>query len=777
MFPLFRSLRTKLIVMLVLLLSLLALATGLATLSAMKQESEMQARQILTVAAKVLRQALDVRAEQLTNSVRVLSADFGFRRAVATTEQETIESVLANHGARINAQLALLLTPQGHLLASSGAEVNEDDIAPLFRQTSSKTIVADTLLIAGQPYQLVLAPVNAPTLIAWVGMGFPLDYPMALQIKGITDLDVSFSSQQINQQQILTSTLPDEHQQQINAMLPLIKDPASLLTISTDQLYTSEALPLNQSRQLWAVLHLSNERWFSRYQQFRQQLVTIFLVGLSFALLMAFVFARSITQPLSVLTRFAKRIGEGKAVSAPLGGNDEVGLLSRTLTAMQQDILLREQQLLHNAEHDGLTGLQNRTAIERQLQHDLQQFDGCLLQLNIHQFKHINDVLGFSNGDLLLQQLGKRLQQCQPRPHLLARLGGDEFLLVFNFILLPEQVTALLQPLTHGFSLDRSVINLTLYAGVYNFTANTLNANDALRRVDIALDNARQQPSGIGFYQQGQDESHQRELTLIRDLPAALAQGQFFAVYQPKVDIQRPACDSAEALIRWQHPEFGMIPPDQFISLAEHSGNISLITDWMLQHVIAQGAAWWHAGLHIQIAVNLSVFDLLNPALPQSIHKLLIQHKLPPQGLALEVTEGAVMQDTLLVIAHLQQLRSLGIRLAIDDFGTGQSSLAYLKQLPVHEVKIDRAFVKDIEHNNNDELIVQATVQLAHSLGFSVTAEGLENHAGLSCLQNTGCDKVQGYYFSRPLPAAEFHSWLQTFKTDDRNWFYVENTA
>jgi c-di-GMP phosphodiesterase len=760
---LFRSLRTKLILLMLLLLSLLATATGLATLTAMKRDSEAQARQLLTVSGKVLREALDNRAQQLSASVQILAADFAFRRAVATAEQETIETALANHGSRIDASLMLLLAPDGSLLASSEAGIAAEDISPLFLQTQNNNAapVADILYLANQPYQLVLAPVKAPTLIAWVGMGFLLDEPLAQQIKAITGLDVSIVASQPEAYQLATSTLQLQHQQQLPQQLaPVIAQAGSIID-TPDYDFTSLAITLDQHQQLSALLHLSNARWRSSYQEFRQQLVLIFSAALTLSLLVGIVFARSITRPLNALSEFARRIGQGFSDTPPPGGNDEVGVLSRTLSTMQQDIRQREQQLVFNAEHDSLTGCYNRNATERLLQPWLDQFDGSLLQLNIQQFKSVNDVLGFSNGDLLLQQLAQRLKQLLPAPQLLARLGGDEFLLLYTTTLFTEQVQDLIKPLLSGYTLQGSTINLKLTAGIYNFSCNQLSVNDALRRADIALDNAAHTPTGIAFYQQGQDECHQRELTLIRDLPGALRDGQFYVVYQPKVNLKQRNCNSAEALIRWQHPELGLIPPDQFISLAEHSGNIGLISQWMLQQVIAQAARWWHSNSPLQLAVNLSVSDLLNPILADDIQFLLRQYQLPPAALALEVTESAVMEDADTVITQLQRLRELGITLSIDDFGTGQSSLAYLKRLPVHEVKIDRAFIKDIEHNANDALIVSATTQLAHSLGFSVTAEGLENPAGLKVLIDCGCDKVQGYFFAKPLSPAQLEAWLE----------------
>ena len=480
--------------------------------------------------------------------------------------------------------------------------------------------------------------------------------------------------------------------------------------------------------------------------------------------------ARSITEPLRQLTEFARKIGQGLRVTAPQIHQGEVGVLSQTLSKMQQDILQREQQILYQSQHDNLTGLANRSRVDLVLPQLLLQPQLQLLLVNIKDFKHINDAFGYQNGDVLLQQLSVRLQQSSCQPLLVARLGGDEFLLVLsNFA--AAQLPVLQHQLSQDFRLGDSGLNLTLALALYQLESASISADDALRRADIAMVHAKNRHDHLAIYQSGQDESHQRELTILRDLPLSLQSGQMFVVYQPKVQLSSQQCKSAEALIRWQHPELGFIPPDEFIRLAEHSGLIALVTNWMIEQVMAQLAQWLQAGIAMKVAINLSAHDLTNPELPQQMAQRLQHFQLPAAALALEVTEGAVMQDPVQVIYILSQLRAMGIELAIDDFGTGQSSLAYLKQLPVHEVKIDRAFIKDIEHNQNDELIVQATTQLAHGLGLQVTAEGLENLAGLTKLQQHNVDTVQGYYFSKPLPAMQFQQWLTDFSQQQQRWF------
>ena len=773
----FDSLRSRLILTLLSLLTVLAIASGLATLTTMKQDSRQQAEQALQVAANVLLQALDNRATQLNNSVRLLASDYGFRRAIATAEQETILSVLDNHGSRVDAALAVLFSPEGQLLASTNPALSSTDFSSFFTQGQSRsaTDFNDIQKLGDESYQLVLVPVRAPQTIAWIGMGFQLDQQLAEQIKGITGLDISFTNAGGPSAVANNSTLASHLQPSVLTSLPEFKAGPQIPFSSADEQYLSLALPLDQHHILWALLHYPTERWQSSYQQIRQQLLTIFGVSLTLALILALVVARSITQPLKQLTQFATAIAQGQSNVRLPQATGEVGVLGQTLCKMQQAVQQREEQLVQQARHDHLTGLKNRTFAEQELQQILSQHHCSLILLNIKNFRHINDSLGFNSGDSLLQQVAERLQLVKPSASLLARLGGDEFLMAYPRPFQDSDALILKMQLQQGYYLDGSSLSLSFVLGIYCIEADSLPVSDALRRLDIALSNAKQLQEQYSFYQQGQDEHHQRRLTILRDLPLALQSNQLFVVYQPKVDLHQYQCDAAEALIRWVHPELGFVPPDEFIQLAEHAGLINQVTDWMLSAVIRQLASWRQQGIELQVAVNLSAHDLSNPGLPEHIASILQQHQLPSKALALEVTEGAVMRDPKQVIRVLHQLRQMGIDLAIDDFGTGQSSLAYLKQLPVHEVKIDRAFVKDSEHNHQDELIVSATVQLAHGLGLKVTAEGLENKAGLAILLQHQCNIVQGYYFSKPLTAEQFGIWLGGFSAKQNQWFTPED--
>lgn len=755
------SLRVRLIGVLLGLLTLLAFATGIATLNAMQKEQSEQSVLALDVASRVFAEALHNRANQLSSSVRLLASDFGFRQAVALREQATIDSVLENHAARIDATLAVLLSPQGELLASNDTNINPAQLKSLFvqMQANGTESIADIVYTEHSAYQLVMVPVKAPLVIAWVGMGFKLDQPLASQIKGLTDLDISFVAHNGEQPEILSSTL--------SHVGPELLKPSNAQH-GLDSAWLNTALPLDRSGTIQAWLHLATARYQQNYQQTRTQLIAIFSLGLTLALALALWFARGITKPLQGLTEFASDLGRDLATPLPTIRGSEVALLAQTLDHMRVALTEREQQIRHQSQHDRLTGLANRLWVEQQLPTLLEQSGIHLILVNIKDFKHVNDAFGYHNGDALLQQLASRLATT-PELALLARLGSDEFLLVVPAQYSDSDFKRWQSQWCLNFRLGESTLNLKLAMAVYT-SVNVVDSNDALRRADIAMVHAKQDPSLFARYQTGQDESHQRELMLLHDLPLSLQSGHMFVVYQPKVDLHQRQALSAEALIRWQHPKLGFIPPDEFIRLAEHSGLISAITDWMIEQVIAQ-LARWSSQPPLQVAVNLSAYDLLNPQLPDFIATLLTRYQVPTHALALEVTEGAVMQDPQQVIQNLQQLRTMGISLAIDDFGTGQSSLAYLKRLPVHEVKIDRAFVKDIENNLNDRLIVSTTASLAHGLGLKVTAEGLENQAGLQLLAASGVDIVQGYYFSKPLNAHDFSLWREQFSRDQLRWF------
>ncbi|MGI2171052.1 EAL domain-containing protein [Shewanella sp. MF05960] len=762
------SFRSRLIIAFLLILTLMQLTTALFVLTATQRDYRQQQAQNLNIGSNIFVEMLSNRSDQLSQSLSLLSADFGFKRAVATGEQDTISSVLANHGRRINANAVILLSPKGTLLSSSLPGLTPENIDDLFALTQNRSNSVDIFNVDHSSYQFVLQPVKAPTLIAWVGMGFTMDKAVADQAKTITGIDISFINQ--SGRVDIVSTLPEGLQQQVLANISQIAQNVDNFsdTVVSEYLSTTIALDKNSGHQ-WAVLHQSNEKWQQSYDALRNNMLVIFGITCLLAFLIAAWFAGGLTQPIYALVNFARKVGQGENPQPIMGAPAELQVLANTLSVMRENIESREHDLVYQSQHDNLTGLYNRVAAKQQLGQLLMQMHGCIAMIDIKNFRHLNNIIGFANADNLLMLFASRLESLSPTAVLISRLDGDSFLLLFQPGISREQLDIYLQQLTKPYDIEGSKISVNVRVGLVELSDDYdhTDIDKLIRHAEIALNQARIESLAIATYLQGEDERYLRELMIIRDLPIAISQGQLHLVFQPKVDIHNNRCNSAETLIRWQHPQLGFIPPDEFIRLAENSGNISMISDWVLNATVKQLAQWKAQGIELKVAINLSAHDLTNAQLPHDIKQLLADHDLPIEALSIEVTEGAVMKDAQTVIAVLQQFKGIGIAIAIDDFGTGHSSLAYLKLLPVNEVKIDRSFIKDIHTDATDLMIVDTSIRLIKGLNLSVVAEGVESTEGIDILRRLDCDIVQGYVYSKPLKADDFAIWFSQFNQAD----------
>lgn len=426
-----------------------------------------------------------------------------------------------------------------------------------------------------------------------------------------------------------------------------------------------------------------------------------------------------------------------------------------------------EQELRYQALHDALTDLPNRTLLLEQLEQAIQTAptqELALLVLGLNRFKDINDTFGHQWGDVLLQEVGKRLKQALSPSCTVSRLGGDEFAIVQPVAGEKEihQTALMLHTiLEEPFSLEEHPVQLDASIGGVLYPAHGNDPLILLRKADVAMFTAKQAHREFALYEIGHEQNTARHLDLIRELRHAISAQEFMLYYQPKVEMKTGMVHSVEALLRWQHPAHGFIPPDQFIPLAEQTGLIAPLTRWVLETALRQCAEWLQAGIGLEVAVNLSMWDLRDTSLPTTICGLLEQYHVPAKHLRVELTESAVMADPDQTIEVLKHLAAVGIRSSIDDFGTGYSSLAYLKRLFVTELKIDRSFVQHITEVEADETIVRSTVTMAHSLGLKVVAEGVEDAASFHLLAELDCDTAQGYFLARPLPQQELKRWLE----------------
>jgi diguanylate cyclase (GGDEF)-like protein len=439
----------------------------------------------------------------------------------------------------------------------------------------------------------------------------------------------------------------------------------------------------------------------------------------------------------------------------------------RTALTFREVRRLAESQ--RQALTDDLTGLGNRRLLYRRLDaaltHRAEGRAVALLIVDLDRFKEVNDALGHHMGDQLLQQVGPRLATHLRPNDLLVRLGGDEFAVLLTDSD-PTSATAVAQRLLEGlrepFDLDGVALHVDASIGLALCPGHADTPTTLLQRADVAMYQAKAGHHGWQTYAFGGQEQARDRLQTIEDLRAALDRDELVVHYQPKIDPRTHQVVGVEALVRWAHPTHGLLYPDTFLPLAEQTGLMRQLTLVVLQTALQQGQTWRRAGLDLPVAVNLSVANLLDAHLARQVADLLASLGLPPRALELELTEDTLMADPVRSKQVLAELRALGLRLAVDDYGTGYSSLAYLQELAVDELKLDKSFVMRMTQDRGAAAIVRTTIDLAHSLGLTMVAEGVENETALAELARLGCDLAQGYHISKPLPADQLTDWLHT---------------
>jgi diguanylate cyclase (GGDEF)-like protein len=430
---------------------------------------------------------------------------------------------------------------------------------------------------------------------------------------------------------------------------------------------------------------------------------------------------------------------------------------------------LAAHALRRQANHDTLTGLPNRALLNERLRRALREAtqnctSAALLVMDLDQFKEINDALGHHAGDELLVALSRRLEDMLGDSGLIARLGGDEFAILLTENADREGATAVARKvelaLEQPFEVEGISLQTNASLGIALYPDHATDPESLAQRADVAMYLAKRSAHSFAMYAAEQDHSSVRRVTMLGELRRAVELDEFRLFHQPTVSLATGAIVGTEALIRWQHPVHGLMPPSEFIDLAEVSGMIHQLSRWALRSALYQAGAWAPAGESptIGVSINLSVRNLYDSELTAWMANLLAESNFPPSLVTLEITESEVMDDPFLAVEVLGQLRALGVHTSIDDFGTGHSALAYLKHLPIDEIKIDQSFVGGLRTSPADETIVRAIIDLGHNLGLTVVAEGVEDDDTLQRLRSLGCDRAQGYHLSPPITCQEVPS-------------------
>jgi diguanylate cyclase (GGDEF)-like protein len=763
-----RSFRKRLLVLIIGLVIVTQTVTLAAVLASTAHNVEARAAEQLRSGGTFVQQLIRFRAGQLATGVGVLAADFGFREAVASGDVPTILSAAGNNAQRIGADIVLVLDTQGKLIASTSSDAanSHASVANLLKDARGPHDQPSFMVFGQLPYQLFLAPVRTPETIAWVAMGFVVDDSLAQRIHDLAGAQVVLVSHGREGIEHVASTFRGP-QQDITTVLPSTEEETEPHVVNwsgTDYLGFAQRLHARGDAVDVTLLKPMSEV-LTPYRDVRDALLVIDGIALALAAAVGTLLGRSATRPIGDLVLAARRIQQGHyGTAVEVSGGDEFRSLAATFNAMQRNIAEREADITHHVYHDSLTGMPNRAMAERQLEELVSAVVHpsyfALILIDLRNVHDINASLGHHVGDEVLQEASRRLRQNAYAADTVARLGETQFLIIARDCrperapLYADQLAGVVRT---GFHLSGVSLDLHVACGVCLYPEHGDTSATLLRRAQIALEDSTSSESRAhaAIYRMGSDEQHRRRLTLITDLRGAIDRDGLSLVYQPKVEMATRSVKSLEALVRWKHPQLGPISPGEFVPLAESTGGARRLTSWVLKAAIAQIGLWRESGLEVDVAVNLSAPDILDPDLADEILYLLRSRRVEPTQLLLEITESAVMRDPHLAAKNMQLLRVAGVRFAIDDFGTGHSSLSQLNMLPVDELKIDRSFISHARLGSDAATIVTSTIELGHRMGLDVVAEGVEEPEAWNLLRQLGCDFAQGYLISRPLVPAD----------------------
>jgi diguanylate cyclase (GGDEF)-like protein len=762
--------RTKLLLLTIVPLAVAQIVTLFAVMQTVENDTQTDARASLAIGATVVNEFLAARTDQLRTSVSVLAADYGLKEATATGDAATIQSVLENHSRRVGADIAALVDLDGVLIASTldTSVRNRVDVIQLIADASQQNIET-TALVSDTAYHLFAVPLRAPVTIGWVVLGFTIDESLTDRIAGLTGLDVSIIHSSNNFNTVIDSRSSDPERIDLGKG----HDTVYMAAGESDQSLTIQTQFVRGDSSVVVVLQRSMREAMQPYVEARRGLVAF---GTALLILVAIAggwFSTSIASPLRTLGGAARRMISGDyGTNVDVRSDDEFGELASSFNAMQTAIAEREQRISHHALHDSLTDLPNRALVLKELTRLIEQARTtdepiAILSIRLLRIGEVTSTLGHNASDDLIKMAARQLQANLKDVEVLGHTGTNEFILV-----LPRHdvddalsyVDRIANLLGAGVTLGRINILLQIETGIAEFPRHGDAANDLLRFASIARTEAETRKEHVRVYQEGREDDFLRRLKIVNDLPSALRRGDIQTWFQPKVSLPDGKVCGAEALVRWQHKDLGFLSPNDFIPAAEQSGTIVELTRHVISRAVTQCRRWEDAGQSLQVSVNLSVRDLLDEYLPYHVLQILKEHSLPASRLTLEVTESSIMEDVRRSIAILELLQDIGVLISMDDFGTGHSSLAQLRNIPLHELKIDKSFIMTLCEDDHNDAIVRTTIELAHGMGLKVVAEGVEDEATLRRISGHGCEQAQGYYLSKPLPAAEFLDWLGSYK-------------
>lgn len=745
----FRSLKLRIAVVYAALFAAILAAVLLLAGNGIARFGEDSASRDLAANARVFDEIIELRAQQMRGSADVLSRDFGFREAVATGDEPTIESALVSLRERSRSDAAFVVGLDGVMIGS--AEAALPPVAELWDaleggQEHGIIRIGDKLALAAA------SPIEVPDTIGWLVLAQPLDAAEMQRLSKLAAVDI------------------DARVLRARQLPPGLKS-ASLGKVvesgdSERVLHHVTALPaLQQGLRPRLVLDHSLSKALGEYSGLQWLLAALAAAGLTLVIILSWRVARTITRPLSALDTATRLLGEGKDAKVEVTSDDELGRLGASFNAMVAAIEERERQITHVALHDGLTNLPNRKLFVEQLDQALARRRGdaqlMIVYVDLDDFKVVNDTLGHPAGDALLRNVAAHLQSVLGEA-IVARLGGDEFAILLGDLPANENLAALADKLQGCFGrpimIDGQQADASASMGIAVAPGDGVDGTTLMKNADLALYRAKRDGKATyHFFEQSLDEQarHRRQMEL--DLRLAIRDGGFELYFQPLYSMHEERLKAFEALIRWPHAEAGMISPVDFIPLAEETGLIVQIGEWVIREACRQAASWPD---DLSVAVNISPKQFQCPNLATIVLSALASSGLPAHRLELEITESIFISNLEKTLEALHSLRALGVRIALDDFGTGYSSLSYLRSFPFDKLKIDQSFVRDLTLDGNANAMIRAITTLADALGMETLAEGVEDEAQAAILRQEGCHQIQGYLLSKPIDARAVHVFI-----------------
>lgn len=716
----------------------------------------------IVITQRVLQRLIDDRQEIISSVSNVLLRSYDFRRAVGTADQPSIQAAFDSYAERINTDVIglvdlehtvvaayspLLIT--GETLTASKALVEQGRENGFF-------VVSDTLI------QFNVFPVEIPTLRYYLLTGIKFNKALLDDLKGLVEAEIVISDRTSGA--IIASTLPAEEALSIlrNEQTPSWLD----VTFGSELTYVSRVVDISSvgSAPMEITVAVDVTNAYNAFTQIQLTILVLTLVAIAVALGIAMVLARNVSQPVSNLVFAANRVAEGEYDANLKKGSrlKEISALANAFSRMQDRIQYREQRIRYQAQHDVLTGLYNRNYVEHFFEDNMAKSKALqVVAITVIGFRTINDLYGYSNGDNTLKALAERLLRW---PGIAARLAGGEIIYIRDTPLDDVKLETLRHILEQPVESNLIAIPVKIAMATVSCPEDASNSEELFRKMNIVTDEAIHSGSWLVKYQPELEKRYLRRLTITTELKRSLAsqQSELSMVYQPKVDLDTMTVCSMEALIRWNNSKLGFVPPDEFITIAEQAGLIEQVTTWVMNQTIQDLAYFREQGYSFTIAMNLSTQDIQNKPLLRKLESMLEAANLQPSALELEITESDLVEDAELAVENLNGLTSKGFKFAIDDFGTGYSSLAYLKNLPVDTIKIDKSFILSLSSDENDQQIVHTVLSLAKVFELKVVAEGVEDQESMEILKEWGCDIAQGYHISRPLAKAALEEWLHT---------------